>query len=190
MSANSREYRIFRKAYADFRERKAQTKEIRGYPMRGLFAKTHTVKDSIQWMFSYLGLVESLGNDLADILIMLLVANGIDFHIDRSEKYPHIRHALEIKDLDGKFVPLGMKLSFLRTYGMNTLCSIIDTDTRNRIAHMKFQVKDSEVLIKGKPVDQSLLKSSTELLHASNVVTDLLYREGIKRIARQEQNRR
>jgi len=91
----SREYKLFRAAYTDFRERHERTKEIRNYPMRGLFAKTHAVKDSIQWMFSYLGLVESLGTALADILIMLLAANGIDFHIDRSSKSPRIKHALQ-----------------------------------------------------------------------------------------------
>jgi len=186
MDAKSREYKLFKAAYVNFRERHEQTKEIRGYPMKGLFAKTHAVKDSIQWMFSYLGLVESLGTALADILIMLLVANGIDFHIDRSWKSPQIKHALTMKDLEDKNITLGMKLSFLRQNGISTLSSIIDTETRNQIAHMKFQVKGNQVLIKGKPVEKSLLISSTELLHASNVITDLLYQKAIKRMARRE----
>jgi hypothetical protein len=190
LDINSRRYKLFRVAYEEFRERDEQTREIWSYPMKGLFTKTHTVKDSIQWMFSYLGLVEILGTALADILIMLLVANGIDFHIDSSWKSPNIKHALTLKDLEGKYVPLGLKLSFLRENGILTLCSIIDTKTRNQIAHMKFQVKDRQVLIEGKPVEQSLLAMSTELLHASKVITDLLYSKGVKRTARSKQSAR
>lgn len=85
-----------------------------------------------------------------------------------------------------KYIPLGMKLSFLRENGISTLSSIIDTKTRNQIAHMKFQVKGNQVLIKGKPVEKSLLISSTELLHASNVINDLLYQNAIKRMGGRE----
>lgn len=180
----SREYKLFRAAYVDFRERHEQAKEIREYPMRGLFAKTHVVKDSIQWMFSYLGLVESLGTALADILIMLLVANGIDFHIERSSKFPRIKHALTIKDLEDQWVPLTMKLNFLRENGISTLSSIVDTRTRNDIAHMRIKVKGNQVLIKGKPVEESILDSETKLLHASNIITALLDKSAIKRSAR------
>ena len=181
---NSKEYKLFKAAYVDFRERHEHTKEIRGYPMNGLFAKTHMVKDSIQWMFSYLGLVESLGNALADVLIMLLVANGIDFHIERSSKFPRIKHALTMKDLEDEWVPLAVKLNFLRENGISTLSSIVDTRTRNDIAHMRFKVKGNQVIIKGKPVEESLLESETKLLHASNIVTALLDKSAIKRIAR------
>ena len=180
----SREYRLFRAAYTNFRERHEQTKEIRNYPMKGLFAKTHAVKDGIQWMFSYLGLIESLGTALADILIMLLVANGIDFHIERSRKSPRIKHVITMKDLEDEWVPLGVKLNFLSENGISTLSSIIDTKTRNKIAHMDFQVKGNQVLIKGKPVEESLLEGETKLLHASNTITDLLHRSVIRRVAR------
>jgi hypothetical protein len=180
---DSRAHGLFRAAYLDFKERYERTREIRSYAMKGLFAKTHAVKDSIQLMFSYLGLVESLGTALADILIMLLVANGIDFHIERSSRFPRIKHALRMKDLEDEYTPLKAKLNFLKENGILTLPSIIDTETRNSIAHMNFEVKGSQVLTKGKPIEESLLESERKLLHASNTITDLLGRSIIKKVA-------
>lgn len=181
---NSREYKLFKAAFSGFKERHEHTQEIQGYPLRGLFAKTHVVKDSIQWMFSYIGLVESLGTALADVLIMLLVANGIDFHIERSSKFPRIKHALTMKDLEDEWVPLAVKLNFLRENGISTLSSIVDAKTRNDIAHMRFKVTGNQVIIKGKPVGEILLENETKLLHAFNIVTALLDKSAIKRSAR------
>ena len=89
-----------------------------------------------------------------------------------------------MKDLEDDWVPLAVKLNFLKENGISTLSSIIDTKTRNKIAHMDFEVRGNQVLIRGKPVEESILESDTKLLHASNIVADLLHKSAIKRIAR------
>jgi hypothetical protein len=174
IDVDSRAHGLYRAAYLDFKERHERTSEIRSYAMQGLFSKTHAVKDSIQLMFSYLGLVESLGTALVDILIILLVANGIDFHVERSSRFPRIKHALMMKDLEDEYTPLKTKLNFLKENGIVTLPAIIDTETRNSIAHMNFEVKGNQVLTKGKPIEEKLLESERKLLHASNTITNLL----------------
>ncbi len=155
---NSSSRRLFKRAYLDFNEWHKQTKEVRTYAMTGLMAQTDDVKDSLQWMFSYLGLVETLGTGLADILIMLLVANGIDFHLERSSKFPRIKHAITMKDLKDDWIPLASKLTFLRENGITTVPTTIDTKTRNRIAHMNFNINGKKIIMKGKPVNQALLR--------------------------------
>jgi len=97
-------------------------------------------------LYTYLGIVESVENWTTNILIMLLIASGKDFHI----KTPILRHVPSLKDLEKTYVPLKMKLDFLREYGIKTYPSVIDNKLRNDIAHFNFKIENNVVTIRGK----------------------------------------
>jgi len=100
--------------------------------------------------FFYLGLVEIIGNFLADFVIVHLIANGHDFHIECAYRTPRMKHVVYLKELEEERVPLATKLNFIEDCGITVLKSIIDTKLRNDIAHMNFDIKDDKVYIRGK----------------------------------------
>jgi len=55
-------------------------------------------------LFRYLGLVESFGAQLVDLLILLLIANGYEYHVEREHEVPRIIHATCLKDLRNSFL--------------------------------------------------------------------------------------
>lgn len=157
-------------------KKEEKNKAIKHYIVKGLGRKTHEVKDAIQRIFFYLGLVETVGNNFSNVLIMLVVANGIDFHVEYSHTTPRIKHVMSIKDLErpGEFVSLKTKLNFLQDNGMNQIVSVINSDLRNKIAHSDFEIKDNSICIKGKPAAELALENSFKLLTATNEVSHIL----------------
>jgi len=89
-------------------------------------------------LFRYLGLVESIGAQLVDLLVLLLVTNGHEFHVERIHEVPRIVHAISLKDLRNAF--LGIKVRFLERCGLKKTAKIVDVDLRNSIAHLNFEV--------------------------------------------------
>ena len=112
-----------------------------------------SIKEQVFSLYRYLAIVESVGNIVVDMLIMLLVANGKDFHIE-SIYAPRIRHVYSLDDLEKVYVPLKMKLEFLNYYGIKTVPSIIDSKLRNDIAHFNFEKIMNKIIIRGKEVDE------------------------------------
>lgn len=98
-------------------------------------------------LFRYLGLVESIGVSLVDMLVLMLVATGHDFHVERIHKEPRIVHATSFDDL--KNATLASKLAFLRRNGLTECAKLIDRKLRNDIAHLSFEI-DSQGKIKTK----------------------------------------
>lgn len=92
-------------------------------------------------LFRYLGLVESFGAQLVDLLILLLVANGYEFHVEREHEVPRIIHATSLKDLRNAF--LGPKVRFLERCKLKTTSKIVDVDLRNSIAHLNFEIDEN-----------------------------------------------
>lgn len=92
-------------------------------------------------LFRYLGLVESFGAQLVDLLVLLLVANGYDFHVEREHEVPRIIHATSLKDLRNAF--LGPKVRFLERCGLRATSKIVDVGLRNSIAHLDFEIKEN-----------------------------------------------
>jgi hypothetical protein len=174
VASQSKNFKLLKEAYSYFKRKDESDRVIRKYIAKGLLKKTHEVKDVIQWMFLYLGLVETLGNSIVDILIMLLVANGIDFHVEYRYVTPRIKHAISIKDLEQEFVPLKTKLNFLKENGIKELASVIDSELRNDIAHSKFLIKEDTIYVKGKPATELLSKNTLKLLRACNVTKTIL----------------
>jgi hypothetical protein len=145
-----------------------------GYP-EDLLSDT---KGVARELFFYLGFVESIGNAIVDIVVMLVVANGKDFHIECGQRMPRVKHADSISDLIRERVPLATKLNFLRDNGIVEIPSIIDSKLRNDIAHLNLKIDDEDVYIRGKPAKQAILLGLRKL-NALGVVYD-----GLERVAR------
>jgi hypothetical protein len=124
-------------------------------------------------LFTYLGLVETLGHTIIDIVVMLVIANGRDFHIECEYGTPRVRHVEEISDL--RKVPLTTKLNFLRDNGIKTLPSMIDSKLRNDIAHLNltFDPDTEEIFIRNKPAREVLLEGFRELNTVFEVYDEL-----------------
>lgn len=80
-----------------------------------------------------------------DLIVLLLIANGYDFHVERLHKFPRIVHAEGFDDL--AHATLRAKLDFLERNGMKRTASLIDRQLRNDIAHLDFEI-DEEGKIK------------------------------------------
>lgn len=156
------DYQLFEEAYLNFQERFGRAAGI----VMWLDKEYSKIPSEIYQTFIYLGIVESIGNTIVDLVIMLLVATGRDFHIECQHTTPRIKHAMTIKDLEKERVSLTTKLNFLRDNDLKTFASLIDTSLRNIIAHLKFDVKDGKVFIKGKPAPKLLTTSTRKTVEA------------------------
>jgi hypothetical protein len=129
---------------------------------------------SIEYMlFAYLGIVETLGNTIVDIIIMLIIANGKDFHIESEYRTPRVKHVERIFDLNR--VPLATKLNFLRDNGIKTLPSMIDSKLRNDIAHLNFTFNPDtkEISIRNRPIKEVVNEGFNRLNMISKVYDEL-----------------
>lgn len=106
---------------------------------------------SVVGLYRYLGLVESLGTTVLDLLVILLIANSRNLHVERIYDVPRIVHASSFDDLE--YVPLATKIAFLERNDLRETSKFIDRELRNAIAHLNFKI-DSQgnisILRKGK----------------------------------------
>lgn len=87
---------MFKKAILDFKERIIRAAELTMWLNRD----SSKIPSETYKTFAYLRLVESLGNTTVDLVVMLFVVNGRDFHIECQHTIPRIKHAVSIKDLE------------------------------------------------------------------------------------------
>jgi hypothetical protein len=176
MDTTSRNFKLFEEAYTYFSGKYDKKLNL----FLSMFFEeedySNTVTYSLYLLFLYLGAIESVGNTIVDMLIMLLIANGRDFHIEcRSFRTPRIRHVCSIReDLEKERVPLGTKLSFLSENGIKTVTSIIDTKLRNAVAHLKFEIKDEKVYVNRKLAADLTYVALKRLLMVTQIVNMVL----------------
>jgi hypothetical protein len=125
-------------------------------------------------LFFYLGLVESFGNCFVDLLVMLIIANGRDFHIESMYSSPRIRHVNSMIDLEKEKVPLTTKLNFLRDNGIDTFSSVIDSKLRNDIAHLNLEIVENNIVIRGKLIEDFFNPCFDRLMTATTRVSILI----------------
>jgi hypothetical protein len=177
MDKKSANFNLFKQAIRDFSSKYGHAWKIFDFITRDMEWYTeYSAKEEVQTLFAYLGLVESLGNAFIDLLVMLVVANGIDFHIESMYETPRTRHAYSIQDLEENRVPLGTKLNFLKDNGITEIAKSIDSSLRNDIAHLKFDVKGDEVYIRGRSAFKLITDSYANLLDALKTVDILIRR--------------
>ena len=145
---------------------------IMGWP-ENLTATEAKPKGIAAELFTYLGTVETFGNTIVDIVVMLVIANGRDFHIECEYRTPRVRHVEGISDL--RKVSLTTKLNFLRDNGIRTLPSMIDSKLRNDVAHLNFTFDPDteEIFIRKKPAREVLLEGIKELNMVFEVYDEL-----------------
>jgi hypothetical protein len=124
--------------------------------------------------FLYLGVLEITGNFLADFVIVHLIANGHDFHVECAYRTPRIKHVAYLKELEEERVPLTTKLNFIEDCGITIFRSIINTRLRNDIAHMNFEIKENTVYIRGKPAIDMINSSLSKMLTALDAHDSLM----------------
>jgi hypothetical protein len=179
MNPSSSNFKLFKESYCAFCNRYTAALDCMEYLVdeeRKL--SNDDVGSVIHSLFTYLGLVESLGNNIVNIIVMLLVANGTDFHIESSHGTPRVKHVTSIKALEDERTPLASKLNFMRENNVPTLVSLFDTKLRNDIAHLNFIVKDNEIYLKGKRglklAKDVVFNTRTRLFDGINIALELL----------------
>lgn len=169
------DFELYKQAFTDFKERFIHATKIAELLAKQTVASLEKYpKGTIFEPFVYLGLVEGLGNSIVDIIVMLLIANGRDFHIECLHDTPRTKHATSIKDLEKERVSLTTRLNFLEANGVQTLAKHIDSELRNRIAHLDIDIVEDEIYIKGKPAGELVRSSSDKLVHAVVITLNLL----------------
>jgi len=176
MDTSSRNFKLFKQAYSYFENKHKRAGKIVHTIFQAERISSRKVKDVVYMLFIYLGVIESIGNSIVNILVMLLIANGMDFHIERAHDFPRIKHAASIRELEKERVPLTTKLNFLKYNGITELTSIIDSKLRNTIAHLKFDLKENDIYIRGKPAFVIAFLSAMRLNRAI-VTTEMLLKQ-------------
>jgi hypothetical protein len=136
-----------------------------------------TITEQIHEMFTYLGLVESLVNYYVDILVMVKVAGGIDFHMESLKDTPRINHAMCIEDLQNNYVSLKTKLNFLSGSGLKLFVSTTDNarKLRNDIAHFKIRLENGKILLRNKPVHEIISINQRKIVNCINRTNWVLF---------------
>jgi len=172
----SRKFSIFKQSFLEFMSKYESKRKVFASIMdvKSLPSATDRV-GQLYMLFLYLGAVESIGNAVVDMLVMLLVANEIDFHIECRHATPRIKHVDSIRDLEKERIPLTTKLNFLRDNGICEVAEIMDSQLRNDIAHLNFQVKENEILIRNRETTELLMTSLTDLWAGIECAAGFLY---------------
>jgi hypothetical protein len=148
----------FKEAYERFTCRSKNSIDLWSSIQSGKYIEEYaSISEQVRELYSYLGMIESLGNCYVDMLVMLLIANGRDFHIESKYSTPRIRHVTSIEDLEKETtLGLGTKLGFLKTNGLPFIVSLIDNTLRNDIAHLNCKVVNGKVLVRGKTAEEAV----------------------------------
>jgi hypothetical protein len=84
--------------------------------------------------FCYLGFFESSLTTVIDTMLTIFVVNHHDFY-----EYDKRCYAVNIDDLDN--ASIGQKLAFLNFHGLQVLSNNINSDLRNKVAHMDSDIE-------------------------------------------------
>jgi hypothetical protein len=111
-----------------------QTKEVKQNRIN------ETVIDAVFYLFS----VEVSATLLINFFTILMHAKGIDPNIPVMSYGKEIRrHATSLEDLESTYIPLTSKLEYLKYCKFPYFENYIDTNLRNKIAHMDFEIRDN-----------------------------------------------
>lgn len=168
LQKTSIEYTIFKETYAHFNAELGDKKTLFASMLPEEFDSS-CLKDNFYILFLCLGMVESVGNIMTDMLVMLIVANG--------KKFEHRRkNIVSINDLEDEnnYISLGRKLKFLEENGLRNFVSILDSDFRNAIAHLNFEVKSNAVYIAGEDAYTRAFTNLEKMTLAIDIMSRLL----------------
>jgi P2-related tail formation protein len=151
LGKNNERFKLFRKAFLEYKKRHDTAAKIFVPLLKVTSLGEFDLSAESRLLFLYLGAIESIGNACVDILVLLLVASGKDFHVECRYTTPRVKHLSSINELKRERVSLGTKVNFLRDNGMERISSHIDSKLRNDIAHLNISIKENEIEIRGEP---------------------------------------
>lgn len=128
----------------DFYDRWRETEKISEILriLKSSFGGKEKKLESMTKLLAYLGLVESLGVTLVDMVLLMFIANGTDIHTRR----PYLRHIEKLDEL--KDIDLSDKQKFLKDRGLEKFSRFINREDRNAIAHLKFKINGEGKIVK------------------------------------------
>lgn len=133
-------YGMFKKNCSDFSKRWEETKRVsmilRDLKRLDEFQEIPTKFRAMNKTLIYLGLVESLGVALLDIVLLLLIANEREVHTGGRFS----KHATKLSQLEE--IRLANKLDFLNSEGLTMFGRFINRKIRNKIAHLGFTINE------------------------------------------------
>jgi len=132
-------YTLFQKNCVEFYEKWMEAEEV-SEVLKGLKSDVDYNNDKLKSMsqlLAYLGLIESLGVALADMVLILLIANGQEVHT-RHHPLKHVKFLQELRKLE-----LGHKLELLKDGGIVLFKEFINKDVRDHIAHLNFIIENN-----------------------------------------------
>jgi len=128
----------------------------KGFEIQKL-AGIEKINQELLWRTTtYLVLTELIGNDFVDRTLLLLIGKGCEFHLEPDNEHKYTRHAKNLEDLEQSYIPLAVKLDFLKANGLPFFLDWIDHRLRNKIAHLDYAIKDGGFYIKRDGKDKKI----------------------------------
>ena len=175
-------YQIMKKNTSEFKKRLGKAADLARIIIKTekeMSKFSESKVNSLMKMFQYLGYVESFGTTLIDILVLLLIANGYQLHVERFRGWPRILHVSSFKEL--KHANLASKLGFLEINGLKNVTKLINKDLRNDIAHLNFSINDKGKIDtshkKNLDISREIIKLKAHVLY----IDALLEKHGFKK---------
>jgi hypothetical protein len=170
-------FRIFKESYLAYRDKMKVSNRLLGIYSKGLIERLQEPPNisRITFMhpFYYLGFVESVGSTMTNMIVMILVSSGIDFHVVEGKW--KVKHVTSIKELEKRRnLSLTTKLNFLKENKIKEFASAVDSDLRNKIAHMNFQLEGEEICVRRKPVFSEIGKAWANLSWALIAMVNII----------------
>jgi hypothetical protein len=132
-------YQIFESNCVDFHKKWLEGVSVanilRGLKMEVVYPTPK--HQAMSKMLAFMGLVESLGVTMSDMLLILAIANGKEVHT-RDRYIRHVRTFKELAKVDWEY-----KRFFLVNEGFEIVNSILNLNIRNRIAHLHFKISEN-----------------------------------------------
>lgn len=167
---------IFKKSYFAYKDKLELSSRLLETLSKGLIEQRQEPPNilNITFMhpFYYLGYVESVGHTMTNMIVMILVLCGKEFHV--VERKWKVKHVTSIKELERRSISLTPKLDFLKENNIKEFSAAVDSELRNNIAHMDFQLEGKEIYIRGKPASSEIVKASANLFWALIGMADII----------------
>lgn len=196
----TREYLRFKENYKEWNKRFQKAIEMAGI-IQSVERVEHQLRQdlrtkpgnrrplSVLLLYRYLGSVESFGTTILDLLIILLIANGCHFHVERVHAVPRIVHAVDFKDL--RNTNLASKIEFLKRNGLKKTSTFIDRELRNAIAHLTYKMDSKgEISIyrarDGKWKNVNIYERINTFTNKFSMILIILGQEGLNKISKDE----
>jgi hypothetical protein len=75
-----------------------------------------------------------------------------------------LTNACTPSDLESKYIPLSVKLEFLRNNNLTKIASVMNSKFRNKIVHFQFEIADDLIVLNGENIMPSVLQDTNNMM--------------------------